>query len=76
MKPDAEGSGLALKRGLTSSACLRGIAAAWLVVALEAVVTFAFARRQVTSSWELTHGLAHLAPLALPMAALCGVLAA
>lgn len=75
MDSTSEGRGFTLKRGLTSTACLRGIAAVWLVLALESLVVFSLARREVTSSWELTHGLAALVPLVLPAAALCGVLA-
>ena len=62
-------------RTLTGSACVRGMTAVWLVLGLEGIVTFALARHQLTSSWELTHGLVQLVPLVLPVAALLGVIA-
>jgi hypothetical protein len=73
MEPNAEGR--SNTRTLTSGAWLRSVAGVFLVLALEGITTFALARREVTSSWELTHGLANLAPLLLPAGALIGLLA-
>jgi len=75
MKPSAEGRRHACTPDPTSRAYLRGIAAIWLLLGTEALVTFGVARREVTSSWELTNGLALLAPLVLPVGAVCGLLA-
>ena len=71
---DSHAAGRSSTQALGSSACLRGIIGAWLALAAEAIVVFSMARREITSSWEMTHGIANLVPLVLPAAALVGVL--
>jgi len=55
---------------------LRGIGAAWLVAILEGIFTLFESRRQISSLWELQHGLLNLLPFTLPTAAVAGVLGA
>ncbi len=71
MDPNAEGS--TSSQAFTGGACLRGIIGAWLMIVSEGIVIFVSARREITSSWELTHGIANLAPLVLPAAATASV---
>jgi len=52
---------------------LRGIVAAWALVIIEAVVALFASRRELSSLWELNHGIAALAPSILPGAAAAGL---
>lgn len=53
---------------------LRGILATCGFVILEAIVCLFWSRRELSTFWELQHGIANLAPLALPFAAAAGLL--
>jgi arylsulfatase A-like enzyme len=55
---------------------LRGLAAACLSVIFEGIVTLLWFRREISSLWELQHGILNLAPLVLPLAAAAGLLGA
>ncbi len=59
---------------MTTARALRGIYAACLCVTIETIVTLLWFRREITSQWELQHGVVNLAPLVLPLAAAAGLM--
>jgi arylsulfatase A-like enzyme len=57
----------------SSTRALQGILAACLLVIGEGALVLAVRHREVSSLWELNHGIFNLAPWALPAAALAGL---